>query len=135
MLNAKILKHPLLGKNLTLGHVLWTRKEIAGAPYSIQEIGRIFRETIFPQIENYCGSNKDVLGSLLGPELRDKVIYVPTTKEECKQNVLIHPTEHSKERETFIAEYMKNGFTAVVKKYTQEGWKLRWKIRIAKLIR
>lgn len=75
VLNAKILKHPLLGKNLTLGHVLWTRKEIAGAPYSIQEIGRIFRETIFPQIENYCGSNKDVLGSLLGPELRDKVIY------------------------------------------------------------
>ena len=37
--------------------------------------GRIFKETIFPQIENYCGSNKDVLGSLLGTDLRDKVIY------------------------------------------------------------
>ena len=74
-------------------------------------------------------------GKNLFERIRDKVIYVPTTKEECKQNVLIHPTEHSKERETFIAEYMKNGFTAVVKKYTQEGWKLCWKIRIAKLIR
>lgn len=75
VLNTKLLKHPLLGKNLTLGHVLWTRKEITGEPYSKEEIGRIFKETVFPQIENYCGSNKDVLGTLLGPTLRDKIIY------------------------------------------------------------
>lgn len=75
VLNTKIVKHPLLGKNLTLGHVLWTRKGVTGDPYSKEEIGRIFKETIFPQIENYCGSNKDVLGSLLGTDLRDKVIY------------------------------------------------------------
>lgn len=74
-------------------------------------------------------------GKNLFERIKDKVIYVPTTKEECKQNVLIHPTEHSKERETFIAEYMNKGFTTIVKKYTQEGWKLRWKVRIAKLIR
>lgn len=75
VLNAKILRHPLLGKNLTLGHVLWTRKTSDGNPYDKTEIGRIFRETIFPQIENYCGSNSDVLGTLLGTELRDKLIY------------------------------------------------------------
>lgn len=75
ILNAKILKHPQLGKNLTLGHVLWARKNSAGEPYTKAEIGRIFKETILPQIENYCGSNRDVLGSLLGTELRDKVIY------------------------------------------------------------
>lgn len=75
VLNAKILKHPLLGKNLTLGHVLWTRKNSSKEAYSKKDIGRIFKETIFPQIENYCGSNKDVLGVLLGTDLRDKVIY------------------------------------------------------------
>lgn len=75
VLNTKILKHPLLGKNLTLGHVLWTRKNYSDACYTKADIGKIFKETIFPQIENYCGSNKDVLGSLLGPELRDKVIF------------------------------------------------------------
>ena len=75
VLNAKIVKHPLLGKNLTLGHVLWTKKDDESSSYTKADIGCIFRETIFPQIENYCGSNKDVLGSLLGPVLRDKIIF------------------------------------------------------------
>lgn len=73
IINTKIITHPLLGKNLALGHVLWTKKE--SGVYEKSDIGRIFRETIFPQIENYCGANKDVLGSLLGPALRDKIIY------------------------------------------------------------
>lgn len=73
-------------------------------------------------------------GKNLFKKIRDKVIYVPTTKEECKQNVLMHPTQHGNDREIFISEYKKKGFTAVVKKYTQEGWKLRWKIKIARII-
>lgn len=75
VLNAKITKHPLLGKNLTLGHVLWVRKNDLETPYTREDIGRIFRETILPQIESYCGLNRDVLGGLLGPKLRDKLIY------------------------------------------------------------
>ena len=74
VLNAKIARHPLLGKNLTLGHVLWTKKD-SDTEYTIKDIGRIFRETIFSQIESYCGSNKDALGNLLGPILRDKILY------------------------------------------------------------
>lgn len=75
ILNAKITRHPLLGKNMTLGHVLWIRKNDMDNPYKIDDIGRIFTETIFPQIESYCGSNKEVLGALLGPKIRDKIIY------------------------------------------------------------
>lgn len=75
ILNAKITKHPLLGKDLTLGHVLWMRKDTSENPYTKEDIGKIFRETIFPQIESYCGSNRDILGSLLGPELRDRIIF------------------------------------------------------------
>lgn len=75
ILNAKITKHPLLGKNLTLGHVLWVRKNDLITSYSREDIGRIFKETILPQIESYCGLNRDVLNSLLGPKLRDKLIY------------------------------------------------------------
>ena len=75
ILNAKITRHPLLGKDLTLGHVLWIKKDTSLEPYTKEDIGRIFRETIFPQLESYCGSNRDVLGSLLGPKLRDKIIF------------------------------------------------------------
>lgn len=75
ILNAKITRHPLLGKNLTLGHVLWIRKNDMVRPYKKEDIGKIFTETIFPQIESYCGSNKEILGTLLGPKLRDKIIY------------------------------------------------------------
>ena len=88
VLNTKIIKHQLLGKNLTLGHVLWTRKSAMSAPYTVAEIGRIFKETIFPQVENYCGSNRDVLGTLLGTELRDKIIYGYVISDEDVINFL-----------------------------------------------
>lgn len=75
VLNAKIAKHSLLGKELMLGHVLWTRRNKSTAPYNAADICAIFRECIFPQLENYCGSNRDVLASLLGTHLRDKLVY------------------------------------------------------------
>ena len=75
VMNSKITKHTLLGKELMLGHVLWTRRNQSTAPYSGTDICDIFRECIFPQLENYCGSNRDVLATLLGTMLRDKLIY------------------------------------------------------------
>lgn len=51
------------------------KKDTSLEPYTKEDIGRIFRETIFPQLESYCGSNRDVLGSLLGPKLWDKIIF------------------------------------------------------------
>lgn len=75
VLNTKIAKHPLLGKELMLGHVLWTLRNHKDTPYDAKDICSIFRQSIFPQIENYCGSNRDVLAALLGVQLRDKLIY------------------------------------------------------------
>lgn len=75
VLNAKITRHPLLGKEMMLGHVLWTKRGKDTSKYTEEEICSIFRETIFPQIETYCGSNRDVLANLLGTTLRDKLVY------------------------------------------------------------
>ena len=73
-------------------------------------------------------------GKYIFENIKDKVIYFHATKEECKQNVLLHPTHHNKNRDMFLCEYMESGFKKIEKKYTQEGWKLRWKIRIAKIL-
>ncbi|MED1876669.1 McrB family protein [Brevibacillus borstelensis] len=73
-LNNKIRIHPLLGKELTLGHVLWMPKLEEDRKISVDDIGDVFRELILPQLESYCGSNKETLGSLIGPNLRDDLI-------------------------------------------------------------
>lgn len=75
VLNAKITHNPLLGKNLTLGHVLWTRREKTEKPYSKKDIGNIFRDVIFPQLESYCGANYKLLGDLIGNKFRDKISF------------------------------------------------------------
>ena len=75
VLNTKITRSPLLGKNLTLGHVLWVRKSAKKEPYSKKDIGDIFRSIIFPQLENYCGANNKLLGDLVGNHLRDKISF------------------------------------------------------------
>lgn len=75
VLNAKITRNPLLGKNLTLGHVLWARREKTGNSYSKMDIGNIFRDVIFPQLESYCGANIKLLGDLVGNTLRDKISF------------------------------------------------------------
>ena len=75
VLNAKINKHQLLGKNLMLGHILWIKKDSNDSPYSESDLSEIFRETILPQLENYIGSNYDVLATLIGPQLCEKIRY------------------------------------------------------------
>lgn len=75
ILNAKIRKNNQLGKEMTIGHVLWTKRHNDKTPYSQNDIASVFRESIFPQIENYCGANRELLGHLVGLSLRDKIIY------------------------------------------------------------
>lgn len=75
ILNAKIRKSNQLGKEMTIGHVLWTRKDNSNSQYTSNDIASIFRESVFPQLESYCGNNKELLGSLLGTYIRDKLIY------------------------------------------------------------
>lgn len=73
VLNRRILKHPLLGKNLMLGHALWVKKGLSGE-YSLEDIYDIFNNSIFPQLESYCGTNRDVLTILVGSILSEKII-------------------------------------------------------------
>lgn len=74
-LNYKIRRHPLLGKELTLGHVLWCPKWIQDKDYSLDDFLDIFRELIFPQLESYCSSNAETLISLIGSELKDSITF------------------------------------------------------------
>lgn len=73
-------------------------------------------------------------GEVLFEKAKDFLVYTHSNKEDCKQQVLQHPTPHNINRNKFLAEYKKRGFTFIVKKYTQEGWKLRWKIKLAKIL-
>ena len=74
ILNFKIRKNPQLGKEMTLGHVLWTRRDADDNEYSLNDLASVFKESIFPQLESYCGANRELLGSLVGPVIRDKII-------------------------------------------------------------
>lgn len=74
-LNAQINAHPLLGKDLTIGHVLWIPKVESVRSITEEDIGDVFREYVFPQLESYCGSNKEALGVLIGPRLRDSIVF------------------------------------------------------------
>ncbi|MCM3382138.1 McrB family protein [Shouchella rhizosphaerae] len=74
-LNNKIRHHPLLGKELTIGHMLWVPKFKVSRKISLDDIEEIFLEIVFPQVQSYCGSNTETLSSLLGPQLRDALVY------------------------------------------------------------
>ncbi|MDP9675751.1 5-methylcytosine-specific restriction protein B [Paenibacillus jamilae] len=74
-MNILISKHPLLGKELTLGHILWTPKRFSEVEMNEDTLGEIFRELVLPQIVSYSGSNTELLGRILGPELRDTLIF------------------------------------------------------------
>lgn len=73
-------------------------------------------------------------GKILFDKAKNKLNYIVSNKEECKQQVLQYPTKHSENRKRFLEEYQRRGFTYVVKKYTQEGCKLRWKIKLARFL-
>lgn len=73
-------------------------------------------------------------GRFLFNNIKSEVYYIQSNLEDSKQNALSHPTAHNKLREQFLNEYSLHGFKYVIKKYTQEGWRLRWKTKIAKLL-
>lgn len=75
ILNSKIRRNNQLGKEMMIGHVLWTRRINSRSPYTVSDIGSIFKESIFPQLESYCGANRDLLGNLVGTAIRDKLVY------------------------------------------------------------
>lgn len=75
ILNSKIRRNNQLGKEMMIGHVLWTRRTNSLSLYTVSDIGSIFRESIFPQLESYCGANRDLLGNLVGTAIRDKLVY------------------------------------------------------------
>lgn len=73
-------------------------------------------------------------GQLLFNAIASQTNYEISNMEECIQNALRSPRPHNLRRSSFIKEYNEKGISYVLNKYTVEGWKLRWKIKIAKLL-
>lgn len=66
-LNLRIVQHPLLGKNMTLGQSFFATKNEALTDDVISEI---FNFKIFPQIESYCGHGyNEMLDDILSPSI------------------------------------------------------------------
>ena len=71
VLNRRIVKHPLLGKNMTLGQSLFVPKVKGNKSIKISDLVEVFNLGVIPQIESYLGhGNTKDLGILLSPEIR-----------------------------------------------------------------
>lgn len=73
LINHRIRSHPLMGKDLMLGHTLWITNSNYKNEYSRAEIANIFRDTIFPQLESYSNSDLLLLEYLLNKDLARKI--------------------------------------------------------------
>ena len=67
--------------------------------------------------------------------IKDDVTLIQSNIKECLQPKLQHPTEENPNKEEFLKYYEKKGFSFVLHRYTAEGWRLKLKLFIAKLIR
>ena len=81
-LNAKIRSNQLLGKDLQLGHILWIRRDHNSTIYTANDIANIFRNSIFPQLEAYCSTDGEMLSSLVGKTISEKLINGYKIKDE-----------------------------------------------------
>lgn len=65
---------------------------------------------------------------------KNSVVLIESNTSECMQSKLKYPAEENAQKSVFMNEYLRRGFSHVLHKYTDEGWLLKLKIRIAKLI-
>jgi len=73
VLNNRIIKHPLMGKNMTLGQSLFVPKTGDGKLISNEDIAKQFNTLIIPQVEAYLGyGNLKDISEILSPEIRLK---------------------------------------------------------------
>lgn len=73
VINTRILKHPLLGKNMTLGHSMFFDKS---GTISNKSTYKALTSVVIPQIEAYFGAeNYSEIAQLLSPEIAQKLTY------------------------------------------------------------
>jgi 5-methylcytosine-specific restriction protein B len=73
-LNQRILIHPLLGKNMTLGQSFFVPKTKEDELITDDSIAQQFSEAIVPQIETYLGhGNSNDLSAILSPAIAAKL--------------------------------------------------------------
>lgn len=75
IMNELITRHPLLGKELTIGHILWVPSVKEEEYINKTHIGDTFREIVLPQISSYCGPNEEALETIVGPDLKKSIIF------------------------------------------------------------
>lgn len=72
-LNQRIINHPLMNKHMQLGHSMFVSGKRENMRLS--DIADVFRYSIFPQLETYCGfGREDELQRLLSQEISEKII-------------------------------------------------------------
>lgn len=73
-INDRIIQHPMLGKNMTLGQALYVPKKKQGAAFELADICEAVTDKVIPQIEAYLGAgNSADLATLLSPDLMKRL--------------------------------------------------------------
>mgnify|MGYP000144404316 CR=1 FL=1 len=87
-LNERITKHPLLGKNMTLGQSIFVPN--TGSAINLTDLTNIFNEIVLPQLEAYIGmGNRKELDELFGtPEVRKKLDIADNLTEQDLINLI-----------------------------------------------
>lgn len=87
-LNERIIKHPLLGKNMTLGQSMFVPN--TGSAINLTDLTNIFNEIVLPQLEAYIGmGNRKELDELFGtPEVRKKLDIADDLTEQDLINLI-----------------------------------------------
>jgi len=97
VLNHRIIRHPLLGKNMTLGQSFFVPKTSNNSTIKSDDIFSIFSEMVVPQLETYVGhGNNNELAQILSPSIADKLkIGEPVTPQDVTE--LLNLLSRSKE--------------------------------------
>lgn len=73
-INDRIIQHPMLGKNMTLGQALYVPNKEKGIPLVLEEVCDAVTDKIIPQLEAYLGAgNSADLATLLSPDLMKRL--------------------------------------------------------------
>jgi len=86
VINSRILRHPLLGKNMTLGHSMFFSKSNV---ISNESVFRALNSTIIPQIESYFGAeNHTEISQILTPEVAESIMHGKQVSPEKMQRLI-----------------------------------------------
>lgn len=79
-----------------------------------------------------CNTGK---GEQLFEAIKEEMNVIPAKIQDCMQPSLRHPSKIHRKREDFELDYMHKGFTYVMKRYGDMGWRYQVEKHTAKIIR